>query len=103
MSNSKLTVHQKAELKEFKADNKGIEFYSFPEIGVTVGIERTGNTMGRFAVSIASDTETKFRRKVGEFNTAVRFMNYEVLPVWIGSRDMENVAHSLANAVISEF
>lgn len=98
MSNSKLTSLEKAELKDFKAENQEISFFSFPELAVTVGIRKTGHNMAEFAISIASDTETKFRRKVGEFKVAERFHIGAFLPVRVYG-DLEETALNIAESV----
>lgn len=100
MANSKLSATEKVGLKQFKAENPEITFFSFRELGVTVGIRMTGKNMADFAVSIASGTETKFRRKVGEFHVAKRFYDSVYLPVKINSREqLESVAESIAYSV----
>jgi hypothetical protein len=99
MSNSKLTPEQKRYLKEFKGYNPNVKFFSFPETGVTVAMVETGRNMGEFSVSIASDTEQKFRRKVGEYHAASRRAEYgQVLPVILFD-SMEAVAREIAQGV----
>ena len=98
MSNSKLLDHERDWLRQFKRDNPGVVFFSFPDLHVTVGIRETGMVMGEFAVSIASDTEQKFRRKVGEYHAARRFYYDQLLPVKL-VQDMEVVAEDIAHAV----
>ena len=99
MSNSKLQDYQREFLRDFKRDNPEVQFFSFPVCGVTVGIRRTCNSMGDFAVSIASNTEQKFRRKVGQFKVAERFASGVFLPVHIGYTDTECIAENIARAV----
>lgn len=101
---TKLTKQQKHYLKEMKATMPNVSLHSFPGMGVTVGIQRTGDRMGRFAVSIASTDETKFRRKVGEFNVLERFDYGNTQPVAIGPDVegydvMKDAAEQLATAV----
>lgn len=80
MSNSKLSDSQKQTLKRVKRDNPDIHLFSFPECGVTVAVRRTGETMGEFSVSIMSNLEQKFRRKVGEYWAINRMLDGQVLP-----------------------
>jgi hypothetical protein len=97
-SNSKLTPAQKSGLKGFKENQPNVKFFSFPGMGVTVAIMRTSPSMGVFSVSIASDSERKFRRKVGEYHAMMRMFGGEVLPVKLGT-DLENAAYYIAAAV----
>ena len=99
MSNSKLQDYQREFLRDFKRDNPQIQFFSYPEDGVTVGIRQTSHSMGEFTISIASNTEKKFRRKVGEYHVATRFVYNHTLPLRLNGYDMEIVAESIMNAV----
>ena len=99
MSNSKLQDYQRDFLRDFKRDNPQIQFFSYPDEDVTVGIRQTGPNMGEFAVSIVSDTEKKFRRKVGEYHVAVRFDYAQTLPVRLNGYTMESVADNIRLAV----
>lgn len=99
MSNSKLQDYQRDFLRDFKHDNPQIQFFSYPDEGVTVGIRQTSPDMGEFAVSIASDTEKKFRRKVGEYHVATRFLYDHTLPMRLTGYTMESVAENIMLAV----
>ena len=99
MSNSKLTSTQKQFRKWFIAKNPGLLFYSFPEMGVTVAIRETGMSMAEFSVSIASDTEQKFRRKVGEYTAIKRIIDGQVLPVVKWSDNLGDIAEKIADSV----
>lgn len=98
MSNSKLQDHEREFLRDFKREYPEIQFFSFPDDGVTVGIRQTSPNMGEFAVSIASDTEKKFRRKVGEYHVAHRFEYGQTLPVKLAG-DLEMLTEDIARAV----
>lgn len=75
ISSSKLTRGQKAERKILKHDfvEAGGTIHSFPECGVTIGLipndkEGKGNPRtAQMFISIASNDEMRFKRKVGEF------------------------------------
>ena len=98
MSNSKLTLEQKRDRKEMRADfdTMGDGFINqYPEFGVTIVGRMLQNTM-QVAVSIMSPDETKFRRKVGEYHALVNFYNAETIPVSIDT-NLEDFA-----AVISD-
>jgi len=99
-SNSKLTAAQKSDLKISKKNNPNVKFFSFPDLKATVAIMRTGPSMGVFSVSIASDSERKFRRKVGEHIAMDRMFNGESLPVKLGTdSELEYIANDIAMAV----
>lgn len=98
MSNSKLTSEQKQFRKEAIYLNPHIQFFSFPEMGVTVAICETGINMGAFSVSIASVFEQKFRRKVGEYMAIKRMVDGQILPVKIYD-GLQYVAAEIARAV----
>ena len=72
MSNSKLTAEQKQFRKEYMQSNPDTKFFNYPDRGITVAIRETGPNMAQFSVSIASESEVKFRRKVGEYHAATR-------------------------------
>ena len=96
MSNSKLNADQKIERKIMIEDYSNVELFAFPECNCVVGIERTGETMGRFAVSISAETEQKFRRKVGEYNVLNRFADEYTQPVYIGTVNVSGLAGDIA-------
>jgi hypothetical protein len=97
-SNSKLSTYEKSDLKEYKKNNPQVRFFSFPDLRVTVAIIPTGPSMGVFSLSIASDSERKFRRKVGEYYAMVRVSDSQVLPVKLGT-DLRTIAQDIALAV----
>ena len=98
MSNSKLNAQQKQFRKDFIAQNPGVQFFSFPDSGVTVAIQETGINMVEFSVSIASPNERKFRRKVGEFVAAERMDNGITLPATKYS-ELAYIAYDIASTV----
>lgn len=98
MSNSKLTNQEKYFRKEAILLNPGLQLFSFPEMGVTVAIQETGMNMAAFSVSIASDSEQKFRRKVGEYVAIKRMLDGQVLPV-VKYDSLEVMAREIALAV----
>lgn len=83
MSNSKLSKTEKALFKEEAEylEKQGWVFYSFSDHGVTVGIRRTGATMGEYSISIASRNEEKFRKWVGIANVIRRIDDNQTLPI----------------------
>lgn len=97
-SNSKLDFFEKCDLKAFKKNHPDVQFFSFPEKGVTVAIMPTGPSMGVFSLSIASASERKFRRKVGEYHAMVRMFNNQVLPVELCD-DLKYIAGDIAAVV----
>ena len=80
MSNqTKLTPGDREMLKHFR-ENQGEDFnvFHFPERRVTVGVRYIkGHNAARVFVSLASPDETKFRKKVGEFNVRSDFNVWE--------------------------
>ncbi len=73
-SNSKLTADQKLDRKDMLARMPDVQLFSFPESGVTVAASKEGTTV-QFAVSLMSEDEQKFRRKVGEYHALSRIWN----------------------------
>ena len=75
-SNTKLTPDQKFILKSMKtmAKMQGVDLINNGE--TTIAYMVKGNTV-RFSTSVKSMDETKFRRKVGEYNALVRLMDYD--------------------------
>lgn len=109
MSNqTKLTENQKAQLREFR-EIQGSEFsvFHFPARGVTVGVRYIdGHNTARVFVSLASPEETKFRKKVGEYNVRDLFDSwnagntYAGIPVvFEGWQTPEDIAGDIADAV----
>ena len=66
----------------------GVLFFSFPENGVTVALKREGPEMIKFAVSIASPEETKFRKLVGKERALAR-LDFDGGQPAVVLRDME--------------
>jgi hypothetical protein len=110
MSNTKLTLAQKEFLRDYRAQNPEIEIFHFPELRVCVGVRRRGENMGEFAVSICADSETKYRKKVGEYVVRERFEYGMFLPTVLGENDgaeweeserdyLEEIARGIACAV----
>ncbi len=100
-SNSKLTKEQNQERKEMKAvaiENCGAFVFSFPDQGVTVVVQRTGEDRGVFAVSLESENERKFRRKVGEFHALNRFHDGTTLPVALATTESFNLDEDESSA-----
>lgn len=95
MSNSKLNSFERELRRDLKAE-LSVELFTFPKYNCVVGIERTGETMGRFAVSISAETEQKFRRKVGEYNVLSRFDCGYTQPVYIGAVNVPGLAGDIA-------
>lgn len=110
MTNTKLTVEQKQKLKMLRSD-PDTQIFHFPDSRVCVGIRRAGEKMGQFSVAVCADTETKYRKKVGELLVRERFDYGVILPVVLGphtpddwgysdERDyLYSVAESIASAV----
>lgn len=110
MSNTKLSTAQKYTLQVLRDTPPGIEIFHFPDNRVCVGIQRTGERMGEFSVSICAETETKYRKKVGELLVRERFYYGHSLPVVLGETHpaesyeyvrahLESIADSIAAAV----
>jgi hypothetical protein len=101
MSNSKLQAYQKAERKALKIVAKldGVAVFHFPDMGVSVAMQATGVGNALFSVSVASPTEQKFRRKVGEFYALERFYGGQVLPARLNKAEPASVAQWIANAI----
>ena len=96
MTNTKLTLAEREIRQDLKLAHENVELFSFPELNCVVGIERTGETMGRFAVSICAFTEQKFRRKTGEYHVLCRFDDGYTLPVYIGGECTQYLAENIA-------
>ena len=99
MSNTKLNSFEREILRDLKTEMPDVDLFSFPEYNTVVGIERTGETMGRFAVSISAETEQKFRKKVGEYHVLSKFTDGYTLPVYIGESSLSDIAHDIAHTV----
>lgn len=108
-SNTKLTIEQKAELAEFKALNPNVVFVDNENFAsdqiTTIGYTDDGKIV-RFATSIMSEGEQKFRRKVGQYNAAFRIEadNIAILPSFIFTAFLEdNGFMSKANRANQKF
>lgn len=110
MSNTKLTKIQKQELRDMRAKCPDIEIFHFPDNRVCVGIRRVGEHMGEFSVAICAETETRYRKKVGELLVRERMYYGQCLPVELGETDTaewsetdwdtrESIALNIARAV----
>jgi len=107
MSNTKLSVEQKQTLKTLRQLYPDVEIFHFPDNRVCVGIRRVGEKMGEFSVAICAETETKYRRKVGELLVRERMEYGQCLPVELGTNYshlteteyMKIVADNIAQAV----
>jgi hypothetical protein len=80
------------------AEWNGIQFFQFPETGVTVAIKRTGPEMIAFAVAIASPEEEKFRKLIGKCKALERF-DQGAMPAVCPAFLVESFAESLADLV----
>jgi hypothetical protein len=85
MSNTKLSAQQKQRLKTLRELRPEIQIFHFPDVRVCVGIRRTGEKMGEFSVAICADTETRYRKKVGELLVRERLQYGQCLPVELGT------------------
>lgn len=95
LSDSKLTANQQSELAEFKDLNPKMVFvdnenYSTDQV-TTIGYIDDGKIV-RFAASIMSNNERKFRRKVGQYNVAERMRadQFTILPTSIFHQFLKN-------------
>ena len=69
-SNTKLSIGQKEILKSLKLNNMDVTLIN--NLQTTIAFQELGNTV-EFALSVMSDNEKKFRRKVGEYHALNRF------------------------------
>jgi hypothetical protein len=107
MSNTKLSVQQKQHLQVLRALNPNVAIFHFPEVRVCVAIRRVGEHMGEFSVAICAETETKYRKKVGELLARERMEYGQCLPVELGTNYsgepeaeyLQMVAEGIATAV----
>lgn len=100
-SNTKLSHGDKFLLKEFKRDNPGAAFATSEDGRVTIlVVPHPSLNMGHFTISVASENEEKFRRKVGEFEALRRYWDGMGQPVntqFFPAEDIaRNIAHTLA-------
>lgn len=57
----------RTELVRLRKIQEDVKVFHFPEYRVTIAIRRTGKEMCEYSVAIASHSETKYRKKVGEY------------------------------------
>jgi hypothetical protein len=96
-SNTKLTRAQKNELKAFKAIMpKNMAFGT--GFGITVLLE-VDTSVVRFASSVASMEELKWRRKVGEYNAMQRWQDQQtaIIPRFNNRDSAQKLANGLAS------
>ena len=102
MSNSKLSSEQKQELRTMRNYLSDFSVFHFPNMRVTVVIRERGESMGDFGVSICSNSELKFRKKVGEYHALSRVWEGKGMPMRITSDEystLEDTAFRIACAV----
>ncbi len=77
-ANTKLTKEQKAQRREWldEMEYLGGEVANAGNITVAKLSDFPGSKMAHFSVSVCSDTEKKFRRKVGEYHALRRLMEF---------------------------
>lgn len=91
---TKLTKIEKQWLKTVKANYPRIMFGRFGRL--TVAIEPAGPNRGKFAISIASNEETKIRRKVGQFWALSRLVDGQSLPIELPNGfDINEIAENM--------
>ena len=81
-SNTKLDKFHKNLLPELRAENPRVQVAHFKHLRITIAYTR-GLNATKFATSVASPDEKKFRRKLGEYNAVTRLVwedKYAVLP-----------------------
>lgn len=100
IANTKLTKDQKAERREWidELEYAGGEVANAGMFTVAKLPDFAGSKMAHFSVSVCSDTEMKFRRKVGEYHALRRLMEFKgywiTLPAVISAQQF---AESLAD------
>lgn len=87
MSNqTKLTPEERQTLKHFKEDNKdhNLQLFHFPDYLATVAIGRVipGGDWVLVSTANCSDGEKKYRKRVGEFKAASRWVWGEGIKVY---------------------
>lgn len=95
---TKLTPEAKQALRNLREYQTG-EVHHFPQLGICVYIEQTGPSMACFSVAIMAETETKYRKKVGEYLVRERMDNGVYLPCRVYS-SLQNVAGSIAESLV---
>ena len=101
IANTKLTKDQKAERREWmdELEYAGGEVANAGNITVAKLSDFPGSKMAHFSVSVCSDTEKKFRRKVGEYHALRRLMEFN--GSWI-TLPANITAYGLAVAIDNE-
>lgn len=90
-ANTKLTKDQKAQRREWLGEMEylGGEVATAGMFTVAKLPDFPGSKMAHYSVSVCSDTEMKFRRKVGEYHALRRLMefngNWITLPSYISA------------------
>lgn len=84
-------------LEMMKESNPDVYIFHFPHIGtgVCVAIKQTGLDTAKFAVTIASLSETLYRYDVAEYTVLNRWENMETLPCGMGANWSENKINRL--------
>ena len=106
MANTKLCSIEKTQLLSLKTNFEwlGGKIFHFRDLGVCVGIRRTGKEMAEFSVSIRSPKEKKYKKKVAEYFMLRRCP----MPCQVEAKDtvytddyatLENIADSIAFSV----
>lgn len=103
-ANTRLTKEQKQdrkELKKFLRELNG-EIGTCDPFTVAKASEFKGSKMAQFSVSMCSQDESKFRRKVGEYHALTKLLlptnNYVILPAVISA---QSFAEYLNDAFLS--
>lgn len=82
-------------LEFLREDYKDVNIFHFPNIGICVAIKQTGVDTAKFAVSIASVSETLYRYDVAEYVVLRRWEDMETLPCNISGYWSENTINRL--------
>lgn len=88
---TKLAEYQKEYLRDAREYQKGFRVFHFPEDRCTVGVMVQGN-FARLTVAFCDHSETKYRKKVGEYLVRERYDNGETIPVPVEGRNAEEIA-----------
>jgi hypothetical protein len=82
-------------LELLREDYKDVNIFHFPHIGICVAIKQTGVDTAKFAVSIASVSETLYRYDVAEYVVLRRWEDMETLPCNISGNWSESTINRL--------
>jgi hypothetical protein len=97
LSNTKLDSFDKDYVRHSRKHYPNQIVFHNPDNGVCVVIRPTGANLGNFTVSIPSDNEKKWRKKVGEFYCYDRLDNCVCLPCRLTDLwSWEEVAESIS-------